>query len=54
MQLEGSQRPLLFSPKVSQAEIASEWFDHLNDKIYGPKAKKHLVQSRPSRDSARK
>lgn len=24
-----------YSPKVSQAEIAREWFDHLNDKIYG-------------------
>ena len=24
-----------YSPKVSQAEIAREWFEHLNDKIYG-------------------
>jgi predicted transcriptional regulator len=28
-----------YSPKVSQAEIAKEWYQHLNEKIYGGKNK---------------
>ena len=28
-----------YSPKVSQAEIAREWYEHLNNKIYGTKGK---------------
>jgi predicted transcriptional regulator len=25
-----------YSPRVTQAEIARQWFDHLNEKIFGP------------------
>jgi predicted transcriptional regulator len=28
-----------YSPKVSQSDIAREWYQHLNKKIYGEKSK---------------
>lgn len=33
-----------YSPKVSQADIAKEWYTHLNEKIYGGKAKGTIFQ----------
>lgn len=33
-----------YSPRVTQADIAKEWFTHLNNKIYGEKAKGTLFQ----------
>src|SRR5437867_13162407 len=31
-----------YSPKVSQAEIAREWYQHLNEKIFGGKGKSSI------------
>lgn len=32
-----------YSPKVSQTDIAREWYQHLNKKIFGEKSKGTLV-----------
>lgn len=28
-----------YLPRISQAEIARQWYDHLNEKIFGEKSK---------------
>lgn len=33
-----------YSPKVTQAQIAREWYSHLSQKIFGPRAKGTIFQ----------
>src|SRR4026207_1192168 len=43
-----------YSPKVSQADIAREWFEHLNDKIYGGKGKGTIFSQAMSKSGSKR
>jgi predicted transcriptional regulator len=42
-----------YSPKVTQAEIAKEWYDHLNEKIFGGNKKGTIFSRAVERTEAR-